>query len=474
MPLPSALSINAWTGTSTAEGPAAKKARAWGLQKPPIPAPVPLAAEDIDPRDWRHPEVGWGLVLPEADDSWSAAERAVATDAPEPVQRLRAFRADAPVFRYRPDRLGTTELRRYFPDGTSHDVAVNGSKPGTSAAALPLYLLLLGGPDVLPWRLQYALNTAPRHVGRLDLDEVGLDRYVRAVETDWADAGSRLRRAVVWAADHGPADITHLMRRVIAEPVFKKLRADSDVGDGARLSAGPEALASSLAEALAEHRPGLVVTTSHGMTGPLDDPDAMAAQMGMLVDSFGSLARPEDLLADWEPDGAVWYAHACCSAGSDAATAFGGLFEPGSAIARTLEAVAGCGARTAPLPRALLGAERPLRAFIGHVEPTFDWTLRSPRTKQVLSDSILRSLYHGLYKPVPDPVGLAFRGTYAGVGGLLVNWGHARDEFEAAETAEERELARQKALYTRLAGLDRQSLVILGDPAACPRSVTEA
>ena len=472
MPFPSALSINAWTGTSTAVGPAAPQARAWGLQKPPISATVLLAAEDIDPRDWRHPEVGWGLVLPEADDRWSPAERAVAADAPEPIQRLRAFRANAPVFRYRPD-LGTTELRRYFPDGPPRDVAVNGSKPGTAAAALPLYLLLAGGPDALPWRLQYALNTAPRHVGRLDLDEAGLDHYVRAVETDWADADSRLRRAVVWATDHGPDDITHLMRRVIAEPVFEKLRADSDVGAGARLSAGQEALASSLAEALAESRPGLVVTTSHGMTGPLDDRDAMAAQMGMLVDTHGALARPGHLLAGWEPDGAIWYAHACCSAGSDAATSFDGLFEPDSAIARTLGAVAGCGALTAPLPRALLGAERPLRAFIGHVEPTFDWTLRSPRTKQVLSDSILRSLYHGLYKPTPDPVGLAFRGAYAPVGGLLVNWGHARDEFEAAETFEERELARQKALYTRLAGLDRQSLVILGDPAVGPPSVTD-
>jgi hypothetical protein len=36
------------------------------------------------------------------------------------------------------------------------------------------------------------------------------------------------------------------------------------------------------------------------------------------------------------------------------------------------------GARISPLPRALLGAEKPLRAFVGHVEPTFDWTLRDP------------------------------------------------------------------------------------------------
>ena len=43
------------------------------------------------------------------------------------------------------------------------------------------------------------------------------------------------------------------------------------------------------------------------------------------------------------------------------------------------------GAFTTPLPRALLGATRPLRAFVGHVEPTFDWTLRQRQTGEHLT-----------------------------------------------------------------------------------------
>jgi hypothetical protein len=468
--LPPDLSINAWTGAEAASAHPASGALAWGMRPPPHRTPRLLAATPADPRDWRHPEIGWGLVLPEADDGWTPAQKAVAADAPEPIRRLRALRQDAPVFRYRTD-LGTSELCRYYEDGRAQDIATVGTPTGTGPGLLPAYLLLAGNPVALPWRLQYALNVAPRQVGRLDLDEEGLDRYVRAVERDWEGAVAHPRRAVFWAADHGPKDITRLMRRAIAEPVHALLAADSDVGAGAVLHAGPDALSGGLARALADHRPGLVVTTSHGMTGPLDDPEAMAAQLGHLVGTDGVATAPEALLAGWEPDGAVWYAHACCSAGADAATAFAGLFDPDSGIGQTLGAVAASGARTAPLPRALLGAERPLRAFIGHVEPTFDWTLRSPRTGQVLTGSIQQSIYHGLYKPEPDPVGLAFRKTFEAVGGLLSVWDHARDERDAAETPEEQYAAREKALYFRLAGLDRQSLVILGDPAVCTPSV---
>jgi hypothetical protein len=46
----------------------------------------------------------------------------------------------------------------------------------------------------------------------------------------------------------------------------------------------------------------------------------------------------------------------------------------------------------------LLGAERPLRAFVGHVEPTFDWTLRDPTNKQVLTHVMCAALYDKLYE----------------------------------------------------------------------------
>jgi hypothetical protein len=210
-----------------------------------------------------------------------------------------------------------------------------------------------------------------------------------------------------------------------------------------------------------------VVTTSHGMTGPLNDPVRMAGQLGLLVDDLRQLLRPEPLLEKWMPDGAIWYAHACCSAGGGDRTRFDGLVAEGSSAQEVLRAVAGLGARTAPLPRALLGAERPLRAFVGHVEPTFDWTLRHPLNRQVLTDSIRAALYDGLYRAVPEPVGMAFEDWFREVGGLLSQWDAALRELSQATTPAARSAARARALRFQLTGLDRQSAVILGDPTVC-------
>jgi AcrR family transcriptional regulator len=61
-------------------------------------------------------------------------------------------------------------------------------------------------------------------------------------------------------------------------------------------------------------------------------------------------------------------------------------------IDTVLNGIAALGNRVAPLPTALLGAKKPARAFVGHVEPTFDWTLQNPDTNQILTDSIQKAL----------------------------------------------------------------------------------
>ena len=99
-----------------------------------------------------------------------------------------------------------------------------------------------------------------------------------------------------------------------------------------------------------------MVTTSHGKTGPLADPAAMLRDLGKPVGNDHALLEPEPLLGAWEPDGAIWYAHACCGAGCDGATIFRGLLAPGSPVDALLEGIAGLGPHVAPLPLALLGA----------------------------------------------------------------------------------------------------------------------
>jgi hypothetical protein len=71
-----------------------------------------MRPEVLDPADWRHQEVGWGLILPEPD-GLTRAQLATAGDAPEPIQKLVAERGGK-VLRYRAEsKYGEWALRDY-------------------------------------------------------------------------------------------------------------------------------------------------------------------------------------------------------------------------------------------------------------------------------------------------------------------------------------------------------------------------
>lgn len=464
MEWPETLAINAWTGDAAAASPVNARTLAWVLQTPPLRAQQYLAPPpEADPANWRDPRVGWGVVLAEKP-GLSKQDLASGADAPEPIRKLIRERGNAPVFRYAPvSSVRSTFLHNYR---TGKSIAVDpGSPQGLGEDAIPAYLLIYGSPHEVPWEFQYLLN-ATCAAGRLDLEGEALERYVDALLSNWAGSAAKIDHATVWAVDDNDG-ITPLMRDAIAQNVADTLAADSDLAGKVQFLDGRqhEATAAALVASLAANAPGLVVTTSHGMTGPLDDPGLMRAQMGLPVDGDRQVVDPETLLAAWQPNGAIWYAHACCSAGADDHTTFDGLLPAGSAIDTVLKAVASVGPLVSPLPRALLGAPKPLRAFIGHVEPTFDWTLRQTETQQHLTEPIRRALYNHLYgnaaKP-PDPVGLAFRDLYLRLAALYVRYEDAKRRFQATGGSD----FQHAMLYCQLTSADVKSMVILGDPTA--------
>lgn len=445
------VTLNAWEGAepSPVSG-SLYDTLLWSLRTMHPAAPMFLAPEKVDLRDWRDPRVGWGIVL---------AERATI---PPAIERLRVHRNGAPVFRFRPaSKYAYAVLRN---NDAMKDVDINASPRGTASGALPYYLLICGSPAEVPWRLQYALNT--NHcVGRLDLDDLGLERYVDALIDRWEtpDAtrgGVRAGEAVLWSVAHGGSDITELMRDSISAPLHSKLTSDPDVGERAVFLTDDDASAGRLAQALGDRKPALVVTTSHGQTGPPDDLPLMAKRLGMLVDQQyttfdGSLPK-----GHFHPEGAIWYSHACCSAGSDAESSFVELFGPDTGAGRVLRSVSALGSLTAPLPRSLLGAEQPIRAFVGHVEPTFDWTLRQPFNRQHLTAPLLHGLYDQLYSDdVPTPVGYCLREWFGVTGGLLLRLEEARAAFNRGANNSD------LLLWSNLAARDIVSTVVLGDPA---------
>jgi hypothetical protein len=467
---PPPLQINAWTGHDTAPAALATARMAWALQRHSAGEAADEAERApgiVNDWDWQAREVGWGLVLPHDDTIEPAARRATAADAPAAIQRLVAARGNAPVLRWRADGAGAGELLRYDANGREWPLRLT-SGMGIAPWQVPRFLLIFAPPDRVPWSFQYAANLG-RYVGRLWLEGEALDRYVDALISDWAGAACDTGAPLVWSVDHGEPDITWLMDRAISRKLSEAWRTDKD-DDFARATRlfGADATQGRLVDALAATRPGLVVTTSHGMTGPLHDAAALRAQLGVPVDAAHRALDLAALTGRWQPDGAIWYAHACCSAGSDAVSAYDGLFDPASEVGRVLAGVAAaCGARIAPLPHKLLGAERPLRAFIGHVEPTFNWSLRDRDTNQPLTHSLLDALHHKLFEGGQRrPIGWAMARVFDSVGTLLDDW-----RLECAAEQHGRPGSLQRALYCQVAALDRQHTVILGDPAVALQGV---
>ncbi|MCP5058759.1 MAG: hypothetical protein GY937_18820 [bacterium] len=457
MPLPNTLRVNAFLGDAPAGASALGPALGARLVAPIEKARADLAPEALaNESDWGHPKVGWGLVLPE-NPALSAAEQAGDADAPEPIRALRAAR-EGVVLRCGARAGGIATIRRYTEDGRARDVDLVGSAHGRGVAEVPRYLLVYAPVDVIPWEVQFRLH-AVAFVGRLDLEGPALERYVEAAIAGFPDASARLDRAVVWAVDHGGGDITTLMRGSIAAKVHAKLQADNDIGAGAiyvngQLEAATQAR---LREELAQNQPALIVTTSHGKTGPLADHDRLRVDLGLLVDSDYTTLDVPALLDGWSPGGGIWYAHACCSVGSTAESGYQGMLEDGSPIASLLAGLAAAGECVSPLPRALLGAASPLRAFVGHVEPTFDWTLQHPKTKQVLTRSIRTALHQRLY--LRQPIGRAFDEIHAQASQL---WNLQRKALRAHQRGDD---VADELLALQLTARDRESLVIYGDPA---------
>jgi hypothetical protein len=467
-PLPSRLVANAWSGSPVSGAPG-KKTIGWTLGR--VEGEERRLPTRVEFNRWNSPDVGWGLILPEAPVSSLFSLDAFRTPrgAPEPIRRLVKERNNAPVFRY----LGASADRPFAVlrrESTGKTIQIDGVPSGTGAEALPYYLLIYGTPEDVPWRLQYVLNQV-RCVGRLALKDQALENYVDHLLVEWKGAAARFDAPLAWSVDHlretGREDITTLMRASVAQRVFEQLAQEAETKTSAMFIDGSkqEASGKTLLDALKNTRPGLVITTSHGLTSPLNDPAALKQSLGLLLDEEKHALTAAEVLDAWDPDGAIWYAHACCSAGSDSQSAFEGLFEPGGELEKIFSAVAGVGSTVAPLPQALLGAKKPLRAFIGHVEPTFDYSLRNPKLEggAFRTLPLVTALYQNLY--LRDPVAWGFRGWYGTIGSLNTWKRLAQEAFDRGEEVQ------GDLLYYHLAALDVESLVILGDPTvALPRA----
>lgn len=465
------VSINAWTGDDSTppESNFGPEAKAWMLGAPErrtIQHLAPATLPDLD--DWTDKRVGWGVIVATKGD-FSDQERSAGKDLENDavLQQLLADRKTkqgvAPVFHWGAGAAaghGGLYLRNYA-SGKDLDLT---SGVGLENDELPHYLLIYASPGDIPWEIQYTLQVQ-RSVGRLDPAMPGLENYVKKLIDGWSGAGADAMHTLTWAVDHGGGDITSLMRKVVAARIHAAYAGDPDPSfaanalllDGSNTAAN--ASGASLIANLIQKKPGVVVTSSHGKTGPLDNIPAMLAELGVPVDQQHHTLDLASLLDEWQPDGAVWYAQACCSAGSNAPSAYAKLFDPTSQVGAVLHGVAKGGSHIAPLPSLLLGCSKPARAFFGQVEPTFNFTLRNPGNNQVLTDPLCNAFYNRLFQPKMR-LGRVLKSYWEAASTKFRQWQFLTHKLEQGENVDD------ELLYTRMTGVDIDSLVMIGDPTA--------
>jgi len=236
-----------------------------------------------------------------------------------------------------------------------------------SSRRTPHYLLLVGGPDRIPFEAQRTLDER-FSTGRIDVGDdptgpLSWEACRRYAEKVVAYEQGRLaveRRALVYAFATDPA--TRISYAGLATPLQQHLETKLGVPIDALLE--QDATTQNLVDALGRSAPALVVTVSHGLE-LCEDP----VLWGALTDAtFGEGASGTPFSAYQVPQtafgpGAIVLAFACYGAGIPQRSAHRLLMKEGD------EELPG-GNRTAALPRVLLAHPQGPIAFAGHVDRT--------------------------------------------------------------------------------------------------------
>ncbi len=408
--------------------------------------------EGIDPRDLS--QAGWGVIF--AQDTDAAVVEALG----ELLQhrRRQAARHDERYFRvfdgedgYRPGDEKWDFLNR-------HQAGFGPADP----ANVPYYLLLVGGPQSIPFRFQYELDVEYA-VGRLDLaDAAAYAAYAGAVVAAEGRITARPRAAFFGVCN--PDDIvTRQSADFLVEPLAETVaRQHPDWQIDLMLE--EEATKSRLSGLLGgDQTPAFLFTASHGLGFPHGHPRQLSHQGALLCQDWpGPRAStgksiPEeqyfaatDLGSGARLRGLVAFHFGCFGAGTTRLDAFAHRTDGPPKLRAPHDFVA-------DLPRRLLGhASGGALAIVAHVEQCWGYSYLGMEGGEQLQtfESTLQRLFQG------HPVGSAmeyFNRRYAEIATVL---SAELQGLRYGKTPDDRKLSR---LWT--AENDARSYIVLGDPA---------
>jgi hypothetical protein len=399
----------------------------------------------VDPEDLA--SCGWGVLFP----------RDVSPEVREALEPLLAHRRAEAGTLYR--EYGGEH--GYAPgESTSDLLARLGVGPGpVSPRKAPYYLLLVGGPEEIPFTVQYELDLAFA-VGRVSFETA--EEYARYADSVLAaERGEvrRPRRVSFVATDHD--DATQMSSLGLCRPLAAYLSA-LELAGGWEIEThlGREASLERFAAVLGgEGTPALAFTASHGVRYPVGDPRQRLGQGAFVcagphgaqsgngtMEYFDAGEVPEGP----GPAGLVSFHFACYSAGAPALDDFAHKRPDAPVMSVAPEAM------VAALPRRLLGHPKGgALAVVGHVDRAWGWSY-------VFGHDYHREVFESTLAEVLS----GFR-----IGAAMERFGERHGQLAAmlAAARQRRELGLEVDVeeYADLltATHDARNYVVLGDPA---------
>jgi hypothetical protein len=413
-------------------------------------------------------EPGYGVAYPASADRLDEAGWAVVTAADAPPDALAALEPLTSVRRAQAGDLYKTftgDAGVQPGEGKDEWLGRHGMGPGDAEPdKIPYYVLLVGGPEEIPFSFQYELDVHYA-VGRIAFDEPrDYARYAQAVAAAEDVAGNQPPALAVFGPENADDPATGLSATDLAGPLGDDVQRTAKCDCRVTPAVGEVATKQRLADLVCGRDvPELLFTASHGIGFPAGDERQRQLQGALLCQDWpgprgwgkqpledGFYFAAGDLI-DAERLPRVMFSFACFSAGTPVDDDYGRLGRFGSRKLSPRPFVAS-------LPQRLLAhPSGHALAFIGHVERAWEYSFSTPEAGAQRGPfvSTLASILDG------RRVGHAlepFNSRYAGMGASLANI------LQVYARRRKRPPTRELAAKW-IATNDARNYTLIGDPA---------